>query len=249
MDREAMAADASLSYLPVFTTSKENTMRLLTKSRTLLASLALAGLAGGAHADLIEIDPYIAGGNIYSSIAQTRITAPVAYQGQAALWNVTNLDTNTSFLAYCLQMLESVDTRASNDYTSGTYTPTAGVQELYDRYYGTVTQSIARAVGFQLALWELTGQAAVASFQSPVNAIAEANLMLNGVTNGTTPYTENAYTFVRWSNDGLQDVLQAVASNVVPEPQTHALLLGGLGLMAAGMAARRRKHGRSNLAA
>jgi hypothetical protein len=243
-----MAADASLSYLPVFTTSKENTMRLLNKPRTLLASLALAALAGGAHADLIAIKTYVAGSTTYSSLAQTWDTAPVDYEGQASLWNVTNLDTNTSFLAYCLQMLESINRSGSEEYTSGTYTPTAGVQELYDRYYGTVTQSVARAVGFQLALWDLTGQAPLASFEGPVNAIAEANLMLNGVTNGTTPYTVNAYTFTRWSNDGLQDVLQATPSNAVPEPQTHALLLGGLGLMAAGMAARRRKHGRSNLA-
>jgi len=219
-------------------------MRLLTKPRTLLASLALAALAGGAHADLIQIRGYVENGTTYADVAQTTAAAPTEYSGVAALWNVTNLDTNTSFLAYCIQLLESINRTGSNDYTSATYAPNADVQELYDRYYGTVTQSVARAVGFQLALWDLTDQADVASFEMPPNAIAEANLMLTGVA-GNTAYTQNVFKFTRWSNDGLQDVLQATPSNAVPEPQTHALLLGGLGLMAAGMAARRRKHGQS----
>lgn len=220
-------------------------MRLLTKPRTLLASLALAALAGGAHADLIQIRGYVDNNTTYASPAQTTASAPVAYSGVVALWNVTNLDTSTNFLAYCLQLLEDINRTGSNEYTPGAYAPNDDVQELYDRYYSTVTQSVARAVGFQLALWELTDQADVASFATPPNAIAEANLMLTGVA-GNTAYTQNVFKFTRWSNDGLQDVLQATPNNAVPEPQTHALLLGGLGLMAAGMAARRRKHGQSS---
>lgn len=221
-------------------------MKFLSKSRTLLASLALAALAGGAQADVVQIRGYVANGTAYADLA----TAPNVYNGIAALWSVTKVADNTSFLAYCLQLMENIDRAGSNDYTSSTYAPGAtvmtDVQELYDRYYGSVTQTVSRAVGFQLALWDLTGEIDVTSFVAPTNAIAEAKLMLDGVANATAPYTQNAYRFTRWSNNGLQDVLQA---NEVPEPQTHALLLGGLGLMAAGMASRRRKNDKARKAA
>ncbi len=214
-------------------------MKSLPKLKTLLASLALASLASVAQAEPMRIQGYQANGVNYGDYV---VGAPV-YSGLAALWNVTNTDTSTSFLAYCLELLERIDGSAAQDYTAGAYAPSADVQELYDRYYGTVLNGRAQAVGFQLALWDLTGQADLATFSAPADAIAQATLLLDGVANATTPYTQNRYIYRRWSNDGLQDVLQVSARNEVPEPQTHALLLGGLGLIAAGMAARRRKHG------
>ena len=213
-------------------------MKLLSKSKTLLASVAFLGLAGGAHADLVQVKAHVANGIVYADA----VMASGATDTAAALWNVSNLDTGTSFLAYCLQILERVDEQVSHDYTSSTYAVSAGVQELYDRYYGTVQVSRAYAVGFQLALWQLIGEADVSGFTAPQDAIARANALLDGVDNSTDDYAENVYTFKRWTNDGLQDVLQATpTTNAVPEPQTHALMLGGLGLMAMGVVSRRRR--------
>lgn len=239
---EATAAGVSLRILPVFIT-KGNTMKLLSTSKTLLASVALLALAGGAQADVVQIKTHVANGIVYADA----YVAPGVTDGAAALWNVSNLDTNTSFLAYCLQILEGVNEQASQTYTSSTYAASAGVQELYDRYYSTVQVSRAYAVGFQLALWQLIGEVDVSAFTAPQDAIARATVLLDGVTNSTTPYAENVYKFTRWSNDGLQDVLQATpAASEVPEPQTHALMLGGLGLMAMGMVSRRRRSGKNS---
>lgn len=216
-------------------------MQFISKSKTLLASLALMAVAGTAQADALQIKAYQSNSTSYSDFV---VGTPV-YSGIAALWNVTNTDTSTSFLAYCLELLESVDQTGTHAYVSGAYAPTADVQELYDRYFGTVVQGRVQAVGFQLALWALTGQADVSVFAAPTDVVAQANLLVDGVLNGTTPYVQDRYTYKRWSNNGLQDVLQVTeASNQVPEPHTGALLLGGLGLLAMGMVSRRRKEGR-----
>ena len=143
-------------------------MKLLSKYKTLLASVALAALTGGAQADVVQIKGHTANGINYGD----SVVAPGVYSGVAALWNVSNLDEGTSFLAFCLQLLERVDETTSQVYTAGSYAPTGDVQELFDRYYGTVLDSRTSAVGFQLALWELTGQVDVSAFRAPSAAVA-----------------------------------------------------------------------------
>ncbi len=213
-------------------------MKLLPKFKTLLVSLAVAAVAGTAQAEPMRIQGYQANGITYADFV---VGAPV-YSGIAALWNVTNATTGTSFLAYCLELMEGIDSTTAAEYTSGVYAPSADVQELYDRYYGTVLDGRTQAVGFQLALWDLTGQADLSTFGAPADSIAQARQFLDGVANDPDTYAKEIYKYERWSNTGLQDVLQ-VTPNEVPEPQTHALMLAGLGLIGAGMASRRRKHG------
>ncbi|WP_326542681.1 hypothetical protein [Pseudorhodoferax sp.] len=69
------------------------------RPKTLLASLALAGLAGVAQADAIKVDVY----NGYVDIVQSS-----TYAGDAALWSVTNTTVPAdSFLAYCIELIQA----------------------------------------------------------------------------------------------------------------------------------------------
>ena len=229
----------SLRYLPLFITYRRNLMTLLSHSKTLLATLAMAAFASGAQADLVEVLPHKAGTTLYADVVNTTNNS---YTGPAALWSVHNQTTDERFLAYCLEMLEGADQVSPQTYTSGAYNPTANVRELYDRYYSSVLQSPGNAVGFQLALWDLLGFADVDNFVTTIGATSIAQTMLDAVLGSSTGYTPDQYEYIRWTSDGFQDVLQVkAAGNVVSEPQTHTLMLGGLGLMVAGLASRRRK--------
>lgn len=208
------------------------------RPRMLLAALALAGMAGAAQADVLKVDV----SNGYTTLAQ----AP-GYQGEVAQWSVTNATTPPvgapfdSFVAYCLQMLESVDQVNGQNYSRVNFAANADVQELYDRFYSQSLTSAVNAVGFQLALWELLGQADADGFVTALSgAGAAALMMLDEVHNGTDPYQKDKYELISWISDGNQDLLQAVpTSGEVPEPS--ALVLGGVGLLALGWASRRRK--------
>lgn len=208
------------------------------RPRMLLAALALAGMAGAAQADVLKVDV----NNGYTTLAQ----AP-GYQGEVAQWSVTNTTVPPvgapydSFVAYCLQMMESVDQVGSQTYTRVSFTANADVQELYDRFYSQSLTSAVNAVGFQLALWDLLGQADATSFVTGLSgAGAAALMMLDEVANGTDPYQQDQYELISWISPDKQDLLQAVftGSGEVPEP--NALVLGGVGLLALGWASRRR---------
>lgn len=209
-------------------------MKLSHRLRQLCAALALVGLAGAAQADPLRITP---AGDAFDLVQSS------AYSGPAAMWSVRNLTTDESFLAFCLELLQGADQSNAQEYTASSYAPSAPVRELYDRFYGSVQTSAATAVGFQLALWDLLGQATVADFTTGLaGAKTAAQAMLDTVNGSDTGYQPGQYEFRRWSSAGFQDVLQVVPGrNEVPEPATHALVVSGLGLLLAGVATRRRR--------
>ncbi len=206
-----------------------------THKALLAVAFAAATFAGAAQADDLSVD------NFYTSSTGVQFTdnysdsAPGGLSGAMALWNVQNSTTGKSFLAYCLEPAEAA-VQALQSYTASAYANTS-VQELYDRFYGSVTanpDSADRAMGFQLALWELHGGYAVSSWELPLGAaIAEATSMLS-VVNGAGTVAQK-YNLTAWTNNGHQDVLQAAP---VPEPESYALMVAGLVLV--GSIARRR---------
>ncbi|URI09623.1 PEP-CTERM sorting domain-containing protein [Aquincola tertiaricarbonis] len=206
-----------------------------------LAGLAAAALlaVSAAHADTLSVgnssNVYVAeDGKLATSLAQssTGFHTPT-------LWGVQNLTTGTSFLAYCIEQGQSA-VAASQTYTASAYSAPSGVQELYDRFYDTSLKTQQGAVAFQLALWELTGGSTVSSFSfvQVTGAKDLATSWLGTVAADNDPFAQK-YTLTQWSNGAYQDVLQAVP---VPEPETYALMLAGLG--AIGLIARRRKASR-----
>lgn len=207
------------------------------RPRMLLAALALAGMAGAAQADVLKVDV----NNGYTTLAQ----AP-GYQGEVAQWSVTNTTPvgapYDSFVAYCLQMMESVDQVGTQNYTRVSFNASADVQELYDRFYSQSLTSAVNAVGFQLALWDLLGQADATGFVTGLaGAGAAALMMLDEVANGTDPYEEDQYELISWISEDKQDLLQAVRTGGGEVPEPSALVLGGVGLLALGWVSRRRK--------
>lgn len=201
-----------------------------------LSGLAAAALlaVSAAHADDLSV-------NRAYTTPDGKLAAGVALAGGntegPGVFNALNLTTGTSFLAYCIEQSQSVR-RSDQTYTAGAYSAPAGVQELYDRFYGTSLQTQQGAVAFQLALWDLTGNTSLSSYSSSDANVALATTWLNTVNADNNPFAHQ-YTLTRWSSSSLQDVVQAAP---VPEPETYALMLAGLG--AIGLIARRRQEPR-----
>ncbi|MBQ1762561.1 MAG: PEP-CTERM sorting domain-containing protein [Aquincola sp.] len=202
-----------------------------------LAGLAAAALlaTSAAHADTLSV-------NNYATTADGRLaTGSVAIlsggTSDPVLFNVLNKTTGTSFLAYCIEQSQTVR-RSDQTYSAAAYSAPAGVQELYDRFYSTSLQTQRGAVAFQLALWDLTGNTSLSSYSSSDANVALATTWLNTVNADNNPFAQQ-YTLTRWSSSSLQDVVQAAP---VPEPETYALMLAGLG--AIGLIARRRQEPR-----
>ena len=159
------------------------------------------------------------------------------------LWQV-KYDSNT-FLAFCLDPHVALSNTA-NSYSSGAFAASDAVKRLYEGYYASsianVSTSANSAAAFQLALWELnndnsnlsTGELRFRSLSNVV--VSEANAML--VTATGTGSIKNLYSYTSLSsvNPASQTLLSV---SPVPEAQTWAMLVAGLGLL--GFMARRRK--------
>lgn len=162
------------------------------------------------------------------------------------LWQV-KYDSNT-FLAFCLDPHVGLS-NVSNNYSSGVFAASDAVKRLYEGYYASsiasVTPDNANSVAaFQVALWELNNDdsnvlTGALRFRSLSNAVvSEANAML-GVATGAGSI-KNLYNYTSLSS--VNPASQALLSvSPVPEAQTWAMLVAGLGLL--GFMARRRKVG------
>ena len=162
------------------------------------------------------------------------------------LWQV-KYDSNT-FLAFCLDPHVALS-NTSNSYSSGAFAASDAVKRLYEGYYASsianVSTNANSAAAFQVALWELnnddsnvlTGEL---RFRNLSNAVVnEANSMLKDATTGGATI-KNLYNYTSLSsvNPASQTLLSV---SPVPEAQTWAMLVAGLGLL--GFMARRRKAG------
>jgi len=160
-------------------------------------------------------------------------------------------DANT-FLAYCVDPFQY----ASTSFTSynnnvpdlSTHFPAsaAAISTLYNyAYAGTVGPSTAttnqNAAAFQLALWEIAndnGNLATGLVHTTgtttLAVVTAAQSLLTYVGSNTSGPAQ--YSFRLYTSADRQDYLVAIP---VPEPETYAMFLAGLGLMA--VIARRRK--------
>ena len=221
----------------------KKSMHMLVRGTLAAAAFALASssaLAAGSKLtveDFYGVPLFTAAGGAFGS--GNAITPSV--------WQVS-YDSN-SFLAFCLDPHVALNSGA-NSYSSGVFAASDSIKRLYEGYY---TSSVANAASnangaaaFQLALWELNNDntnllTGDLRFKNLSNAIvAEANTMLGVATGNGAIRNLYSYTSLVSVNPASQTLLSV---SPVPEAQTWAMLVAGLGLL--GFMARRRKAGQA----
>ena len=173
-------------------------------------------------------------------------TVPVTDGYATTALNYTYTATGQSFVAYCIEPTEG-NGRRNRPYVynveSFSGVQAHNLQGLYATSYASLSTANDKAA-FQLAVWELMRETSGAydvssgSFHvlgtdattMAVNAKAGSYLAQALSYNGAAQYT-----LTKLTNNGLQDL---VVASAVPEPESYALFLGGLG--AIGLIARRR---------
>ena len=176
-------------------------------------------------------------------------TVPVTSNYATSALNYTNVDTGASFLAYCIEPSQG-NGRAniSRPYSVESFTgvQAQNLQGLFSTAYAGLSTYNDKAA-FQLAVWEMvletgstldvtTGSFHVSSTDSASTLVAnEANTFL---ANALAYKGPALYTLTKLTNPQLQDLVTATPLSAVPEPESYALFLGGLGVV--GLLARRR---------
>jgi len=161
-----------------------------------------------------------------------------------------SISNGTSFLAYCIDPFQwsSSSPLAYSVAALSTLgsSQAADVSNLYSQSYASTSGNSVKSAAFQLALWELAKDDGVLTTgvvhttgSTNSSVVAAANSMIydaQHASSGTTQYSLNLYT-----NGYKQDYLVASMGSVtpVPEPETYAMLLAGLGLI--GFTASRRR--------
>ena len=216
-------------------------MRIL-KTLVPAALLAVAGMASAATTVNITYQG--------TQGVETTSTGTFDYVTGAMSYTTTS---GTSFLAYCIELAQGYAPSAlgAQTYTVSTYSGANAdlLQNLFSSSYAGLSTDVQKAA-FQTAVWELTHEASSTLSASSgsfsfdfltATSTAEEDAAFLALTNSylsaALSYTGTAkYTLSQLSNGSYQDLITVSA---VPEPQTYAMLLAGLGTV--GFLARRRR--------
>gem|GEM_PF-1072511 len=222
----------------------------MTKQLILLALAAAASFTAAAA----DVSITYTGKDTSSPVIRTSLTGQIA----AGVLNYVDSTSGNSFLAYCIEPAQpnAPTTFGAQTYSVGSFTGTqaALLQALYSSTFASV-QSTTEQAAFQLAVWELTNETSTAlsvtqnagSFymhaanntQASVQTAASLESLANGYLAAAQSYQgESFYTLTKLTNASYQDLIVATSINAVPEPETYAMLLAGLGIV--GLMARRR---------
>ncbi|CAN5909827.1 hypothetical protein BH11PSE8_BH11PSE8_00750 [soil metagenome] len=214
-----------------------------------VAALTACALAFGsnAQADTLQVQEF-------GTFATVGTNPGVDQVGVFTLTNSGNANVllNGSFAAVCIEPTQviSQNARIGGDSTyaaSFTAAPSASVQKLFDLYYNSAKTNDSDAAPFALALQELlletsgsyslaTGAYQRTGFSSAdMQAVAGAETLLSGLASAADATTH--LQLVTFASGSSQDFIGAVTP--VPEPETYALLLAGLGVI--GFSVRRRR--------
>ncbi len=220
---------------------------------TLLASLSM--ISTQASADGSSFSAYVSeqstvNGQSLNMVLPIQSGAHDYFAGSASITVGSTASNGTSFLAYCIdptQWASSTPTLYTvSDLSALGSSQAAEVTKLYSQSYASTSGNNLNSAAFQIALWELakddgvlTTGAVQTTSSTGASVINAASSMISNAKTGIAGPAN--YSFNLYSNSAQQDFLVASESSVspVPEPNTYALMIAGLGLI--GFTARRRR--------
>ena len=231
-----------------------------------LAACAMAALftAQSAKADIIEINNFWAGsGNVTIDFTGVNwhdgstVTGLHEY-GRAGGFLTYNLTTDplkrNGFQSFCVDIFHSFNfaVRSIDVLQPATIissTAAADLGRLYTNHHADIdlrSSSAANEAAFQLAVWEIVNEGSGAysldaggfKASGTGSALAQSWLAELGIAS-TSEYNANIWTVQSMLTTGHGYAQDVVVFAQVPEPETYAMLLAGLGLI--GFSARRRK--------
>jgi hypothetical protein len=228
--------------------------------RTLLAValLAVTGAASAADAvqagDILKLmDSY--GGNGGGEFTMSAITGTApsfqtfcleynegVYYGEHLKVNKVNVGAKSGGSGG--SVVDGVDGGFIDPISYGTaYLYTKFISQSLTTAYDYTNSSLSRAAdasALQLAIWKLEDETANATVLTLYNANSKAQQFVTEATGANWSDIGFVRALNMWSTDGFNSARQDMLYlTPVPEPETYAMLLAGLGLM--GFVARRRK--------
>jgi len=230
-----------------------------------LAAIAMTVLfsAQPATADVIEINNFWAGkGNVTIDFTGVNwhdgstVTSLHEYGGAGGFltYNLTaDPLREEGFQSFCVDIFHSFNFAVqSNDIlqpaTIISTTAAADLGRLYTNHHAEIDShgsSAANEAAFQLAVWEIVNEGSgtynltSGGFKASGTGSALAQSWLTElVVASTSDYSANIWTVQSMLTTGHGYAQDVVVFSAVPEPQTYAMLLAGLGLI--GFSARRR---------
>jgi hypothetical protein len=223
--------------------------QLLAPSLIALGALLAQAPAHAANAVTIKwqgIDT--AGTHLSTMDSSVSTTTALTDDYATTALNYTYAASGQSFIAYCIEPEQSNGRAGINrDYVVDSFggAQAQRLQALFSTEYGHLNSYNDKAA-FQVAIWEImressgTLDASAGSFRilgSDPSSTQVATLANSFLATAASYNGPALYSLTRLTNANLQDLVTATA-NPVPEPETYALLMAGLGVI--GLLTRRR---------
>lgn len=209
--------------------------------------LLSAAVIGNAHANSVQVSEIALGAGTYSGglVIPVQSSAADFWTGFQEI-KVTNGAASNSFQAFCIDPFQwSSHTPTTYDQT--TLSPTfsaatvTNITKLFNFGYAGAVGNNLNAAAMQLALWEVANDdgnlstgAVHKTGSTHAALVTQTNYLLSNYASASAT---SLYNFTFYKSAGQQDF---VTVSAVPEPETYAMLLAGLGIM--GAAVRRRKN-------
>ena len=232
----------------------------MTKKLRGLTAAALAATAlfaaQPAAADIIELDSWWAGHST-DHISYAGLPFNVNANEQVGGFKTINHTTGSTFQSFCVDIFDSFSFGATSNSTEVPAATIVSAQAaadlglLYTEHHAAIDSNSstgANEAAFQLAVWEIVNEGGSGAydlssgkFTASGNDVSLAQEWLNGLLGSDTPPSK--YTARFWTVDSMRTTALGHAQDVVvfapvPEPQTYAMMLVGLGLL--GFSARRK---------
>jgi hypothetical protein len=225
---------------------------------SLIALSSLTLVSTQSMAGTFASETTTAYGTTLNLVLPVNLPATTAADYWTGMLNITVSPTQggsgSTFQGFCIDPFQYSSTTAgdyvlSSDLSSALGTTKAGlVSNLYSNSFASTSGSVANSEAFQLALWDLakdngilaSGSVQITGSTDP-NVINLANSMITAAKAGAG---SSQYSFSLYTSATAQDYLVASVT-AVPEPETYAMMLAGMGLL--GFTARRRTQATSRV--